>query len=110
MTRYRWSGKTPWSLFREGTAGYHGYIGREFVDAVSRGGAARRPCGRLRTMNDPGPVEKKRRWWKVLAGALLLLLALIAAIPWGLAPPPGQGLLLPRANRTLRPGAVTWAA
>src|SRR3954464_2414151 len=67
-------------------------------------------CRRLPTMNDPGPVAKRRRWWKVLAGVWLALIAAVAAIPWVLATPTGQRLLLARANRKLAPGSISWTS
>ena len=44
--------------------------------------------------NPSPPVRKKRRWLKILAGTLVVPIALIAAVPWGLATPPGQRWLL----------------
>ena len=64
-------------------------------------------------MTDPNPgpaARKKRRWPMLLAGALLVPIALIAAIPWGLSTPPGQRWLLKGANRGLAPGGgrIAW--
>src|SRR4051812_16270601 len=74
--------------------------------------------GSLRAMTDlssggePQPGQRRRRHWgwrsKVLAGGVLTLLAVIAAIPWALATPPGQRWLLAQANRKLAPGRVAW--
>src|SRR4051794_16156893 len=61
-------------------------------------------------MKDPGPTDKKRRRWKWLAAALLIPIAVVLAIPWGLATPPGQRWLLWRANRALKPGSITWSS
>jgi len=61
-------------------------------------------------MKDPGPTQKTRRRWKLLAAALLIPIAVVLAIPWGLATPPGQRWLLRRANRTLKPGSITWTS
>src|SRR5438477_132094 len=67
-------------------------------------------------MTDPNlsaAVERKRRrWWKRLAGALLLVLAAIAALPWGLATPPAQRWLMAQANRALAPGGggISWSS
>src|SRR5690349_7261003 len=66
------------------------------------------------TDTNPRPAAgKRRRWPKVLAGGLVLLLALVAAIPWGLSSTPaGQRWLLNGANRALAPGGgrIAWAA
>jgi translocation and assembly module TamB len=64
------------------------------------------------TDTNPRPAAgKKRRWPKVLAGGLVLLLALVAAIPWGLSSTQaGQRWLLKEANRALAPGGgrIAW--
>jgi translocation and assembly module TamB len=59
---------------------------------------------------EPAAVRKRRRWPWVIAGALLMLLGLIAAIPWGLSTPPAQRWLMARANHALAPGGgrLTW--
>ena len=65
----------------------------------------------LMTDTNPSPrPRKKRRWPKLLAGMLVVPIALIAAIPWGLATPPGQRWLLRGANRGLAPGGgrIAW--
>jgi translocation and assembly module TamB len=63
------------------------------------------------TDTNPRPAAgKKRRWPKVLAGGLLVLLALVALVPWALSTPPGQRWLLSGANRALAPGGgrIAW--
>jgi translocation and assembly module TamB len=66
-------------------------------------------------MTDPNPrpaAKKKRRWPKVLAGGLLVVLALVAALPLGLATPSGQRWLAEGANRGLAPGGgrIAWTS
>jgi translocation and assembly module TamB len=48
----------------------------------------------------------------LLAGALVVPIALVAALPWGLATPPGQRWLIRGANRALAPGGgrIAWTA
>ncbi len=63
------------------------------------------------TDTNPSPAaRKKRRWPMLLAAALVVPIAVIAAIPWGLATPPGQRWLLRGANRGLAPGGgrIAW--
>ena len=63
------------------------------------------------TDTNPSPAaRKKRRWPMLLAAALVVPVTLIAAIPWGLATPPGQRWLLRGANRGLAPGGgrIAW--
>ncbi len=65
------------------------------------------------TDTNPSPAaRKKRRWPMLLAGALVVPIALIAAIPWGLETLPGQRWLLSGANRSLAPGGgrIAWTA
>jgi hypothetical protein len=52
------------------------------------------------------PPRRKRRAWKVVAGLLLLLLAVIALIPTALNTAGGQRWLLAKANATLAPGKL----
>jgi translocation and assembly module TamB len=63
------------------------------------------------TDRNPSPTARKKRLWaKLLAGALVVPIAVIAAIPLGLATPPGQRWLLRAANRGLAPGGgrIVW--
>lgn len=52
---------------------------------------------------------RKRRWWRVLAALVVLAVAAVAALPWGLASRPGQRWLIRRANRALAPATIDFA-
>lgn len=74
--------------------------------------------GRLRPkMTDPNPStegkkqpRRLRRRWKIMAVVLAVPMAAFAAIPWGLATPPGQRWMLSRAGRAIAPGGIAWAS
>lgn len=55
----------------------------------------------------PGP--KRRRIWKWLALSVLVLIAIIAALPWYLGTAPARRWLLSRANEALAPAKLEFA-
>src|SRR5688572_11760814 len=61
-------------------------------------------------MAKPTQARKPRRWWKVALGLVLLLMAVVAAIPFALGTSPARRLLLGRINRILAPGGLEIAS
>src|SRR5512135_183705 len=57
-------------------------------------------------MSIPSPARARRRWWKAGAALTIGLIALLAAIPWGLGTGPGRRWVVARANRVLAPGRL----
>ena len=55
----------------------------------------------------PSPARKKRRGWKFFAVVgLLLMVGLVAGLPWLLGTPPGRAWLVGKVNAQIAPGKV----
>ena len=59
-------------------------------------------------MTQERPVRKRRRWWIVAAAAPIVMVGLVAALPWLLGTPPARRWLLSRADRALAPGGLAF--
>ena len=59
-------------------------------------------------MTNPPPVRRLRRWWKALAAASVLALAVLAALPWLLSTGPARSRIAARINRRVAPGRLAF--
>jgi translocation and assembly module TamB len=56
-------------------------------------------------MDNRPPARNRRRFWRVLVVLLVLIVGVVASLPWAIGTPPGRRWVLNRADRIMAPGA-----